>query len=115
METKFQLCDEMLLTDKSVFKDENEHAYRVLCYDGMAVAQPTDRELQLNPKAPKKLFLVYRPIECMTALEKAVCLEYRGIKYTNENECGFVDVCICMGRIVSNEVVAECVRQFMTD
>lgn len=99
--------DEMLLVDKKVFGDNEEHEYDVECFDGLAFARPTDGELENNPNAPKLLELSYPKLDTLTDKQKEKCLEYRGLYNEPINNCNYADVCMKYGMIVGTKLTTK--------
>lgn len=91
--------DEMLLTSRSIFKDDEEHEYAVKCQDGHATATPTANELKNNPKAPKQLELTYPKLNELGERAKQNCLDYRGLYDQPTSSCNYADVCMKYGKI----------------
>jgi len=91
--------DNMLLSDKKVFGDNDEHDYDLFCYDGYAVAIPTVGELVTNPNAPKVLMLTYPKLEVFSDEQKREILDYRGIYDEAAHMCNYADVCMRYGKI----------------
>lgn len=88
--------EEIYFTDKTVFKDEMEHPYECVCYDGVAFCTKVPCKENIN--APQNLMLGY-PSMCSikgTAKETA-CKEYRGIPM-GEPLC-YSDIAIKYGKI----------------
>ena len=97
---KKKIVDEMLLTDKKIFGDNEEHSYTVTCEDGHAVATPTCEELEDFPNSPMRLELTYPKLADLSVYGKEQCLEYRGIYDQPYTSCDFSDVCMKHGKIV---------------
>lgn len=98
MAEKF-IKDEMLFTNKKVFGDNEEHEYNVKCYDGYAMAEPTENELKNFPNAPK-LRLIYPKLDELSDNKKIEVLEYRGLYDEPAEKCNYADVCMRYGKIV---------------
>lgn len=91
--------DEMLLTNKKVFGNNEEHEYKVKCYDGYATAEPTENELENFPNAPK-LRLIYPKLDDLGDKRKIEVLDYRGLYDEPAEKCNYADVCMRYGRII---------------
>lgn len=99
MSKKTYIEDEMLFTNKKVFGDNDEHEYKVKCYDGYATAEPTEDEMFENPKAPKMLELTYPKLDELSDKKKIEVLEYRGLYDEPVENCNYADVCMRYGKI----------------
>ena len=88
----------MLLTDKKIFGDNEEHEYDVYCQDGRAIAIPAIGELLERPKSPRLLELTYPKKDELTQEQKKKCLEYRGL-YVDASMCHVGDICMSLGKI----------------
>ena len=87
----------MLLTNKQIFGDNEEHEYDVYCQDGKAIAIPSIGELSENPKAPRLIEMTYPKLDELTREQKKKCLEYRGLDDVQPTNCNAGDVCMSFG------------------
>ena len=89
--------ESMLLTNKKIFGDNEEHEYDVYCQDGRAIAITSIGELLENPKAPRLIELTYPKLDELTREQKKKCLEYRGLDDVQTTNCNAGDVCMTFG------------------
>lgn len=76
--TKPETTEEIYLTSKHVFGDNEEHPYDCLCTNGVAYCTKVDCEE--NKKAPTNLLLGYPMMhEIKGTAKETACREYRGI------------------------------------
>ncbi len=88
----------ILFSDRKVFKDNKEHEYDCVCYDGYAICKLADDE---DKKAPKKIRVTYpkRKDVLKNRDMSDYVLEYRGLyDLTAINiHCG--DIMMAYGKI----------------
>lgn len=77
MVCKKMVKDEILLTDKSFFKDDNEHPYEGMFYNGIAYL--TRVECDENNGCPEKLLLGYPQGADITARQADAIREWCGL------------------------------------
>ena len=93
---KFVLEEGMLLTDVAVFGDNDEHEYKVKCFDGHAIAERAEES-----NAPHTLRLTYPTLAEVKADEDLAeeVLDYRGLYDLTAEDITFGDVCMYLGEI----------------
>lgn len=87
---------EILLTDKKVFKDDEEHPYVFVCYDGFAQGKH-DTDKDPNPNCPDTILMSYPHYRELTPKKIEQIREYRGL---DENvPLNYEDVAMKFGKI----------------
>ena len=106
---KFILEEEILFTNKKIFKDSEEHCYTCKCYDGVAVCEPTyEDELPM-------LIATY-PKKADVRKDKELCrsiLEYRGLWDLTASQITFGDIMLKMGKLtkVTDEAILTALKE----
>ena len=98
--------DYVLLQDKSIFGDNNEHSYNRRCYDGWAVGILSDVE---DKNAPKQVRLKYPKIQEVLNNEELTnrVMPYRGLNDTDSaykkgfepTDINYGDIMMALGKI----------------
>lgn len=106
---KFILENEILFTNKKIFKDSEEHCYTCKCYDGVAVCEPTDEEglPMLIATYPKK-----EEIRKDTELCREI-LEYRGLWDLTASQITYGDIMMLLGKLtkVTDEAMLSALKE----
>ena len=92
---KFILEDEILFTNKKIFKDSEEHSYTCKCYDGVAVCTPTDED-----ESP--MIVATYPKKEEVLKDKNLCrkiLDYRGLYDTRPSQITNGDIMLKLGKL----------------
>ena len=93
--TKYVMEVGVLLVDKEIFGDSNEHSYKVKCFDGYAIAEKEEK----SDDAPSTLELTYpRLAEIDNHLKKNI-LQYRGLYDLGCEDVTYGDVMMYFGKI----------------
>ena len=88
--------EEILFTNKAIFKDDNEHPYNCECHDGIAYCTKVDCEE--NKKAPQKLLLGYPMMhEIKGTAKEDACREHRGLRHCEP--LNYADIAMRYGKI----------------
>lgn len=91
-----ETTEEILFTNKHIFKDEEEHPYECLCTNGVAYC--TKVECEENKKAPQHLLLGYPMMHEIKGTPKEDrCKECRGIPYGEPLQ--YSDIAMLYGKI----------------
>ena len=104
--TKYVLTttEEILFTNKAIFKDDNEHPYNCECHDGIAYCTKVDCEENAN--APEKLMLGYpRMSEIKGTAKEDACREHRGLRHCEP--LNYADIAMRYGRLGKHGFTAE--------
>ena len=98
---RYILEEDVLLTNKNIFKDKEEHAFNFKCYDGYAEGINTDPDEKIQ-----KVIMTYPLREVVLAdreMWKSV-LDYRGLYDCTKRNITYGDIMIRYGEIqVVNE------------
>lgn len=100
MEKRILQCvteEDILFTNKKLFKDSNEHSYTCNCYDGVAVCTPTD-----EPNLPMIVATYPKKKDVLT--DNKLCeaiLEYRGLYDLKKSQITFGDIMLKLGKLTS--------------
>ena len=92
---KFILEDEILFTNKKIFKDSDEHCYTCKCYDGVAVCTPTDED-----ESP--MIVATYPKKEEVLEDKKLCreiLDYRGLYDMRPSQITYGDIMLRLGKL----------------
>lgn len=92
---KFILEDEILFTNKKIFKDNEEHCYTCKCYDGVAVCTPIDED-----ESP--MIVATYPKKEEVLKDKKLCnkiLEYRGLYDMRASQINYGDIMTMLGKL----------------
>lgn len=88
--------EEILFTNKDIFKDDNEHPYNCECHDGIAYC--TKVECEENKKAPTHLLLGYPQMyEIKGTAKEEACREHRGLRHGEP--LNYADIAMQYGKI----------------
>ena len=106
---KFILEDEILFTNKKIFKDSEEHCYTCKCYDGVAVCEPT------YEKYLPMLIATY-PKKADVRKDKELCraiLEYRGLWDLTAAQITYGDIMLKLGKLtkVTDEAILTALKE----
>lgn len=106
---KFIVEDEILFTNKKIFKDSEEHSYTCKCYDGVAVCEPTCED-------GLPMLIATYPKKAEVRKNKELCreiLEYRGLWYMVASDITYGDIMLKMGKLtkVTDEVVLTALKE----
>ena len=103
MTKKSFIEDNILLCDKKVFSDLDEHEYKGRFYDGFAILHRVDYEEEVSTD-PERLMLVYPPMSvAKMELVDDIC-SYCGI---TKMEMNYHDVALRYGDIVNLTINVE--------
>ena len=107
---KFIIEDEILFTNKKIFKDSEEHCYTCKCYDGVAVCEPTDE----NEGLP--MLIATYPKKAEVRKNKELCreiLEYRGLWYMVASDITYGDIMLKLGKLtkVTDEAILTALKE----
>ena len=91
---KYVMEDGVLLVDKEIFGDGNEHSYKVKCFDGYAIAEKDE-----NSDAPSTLELTYPKMSEISNHLKKDILQYRGLYDLGCEDVTYGDVMMYLGKI----------------
>ena len=95
--------DDILLCDKKVFRDLDEHEYKGRFYDGFAILRRVDYEEEVSTD-PERLMLLYPTMSvAKTELADDIC-HYCGI---TKLEMNYHDVALRYGDIVNLTINVE--------
>lgn len=115
MAKKFYIEDEILFTDKKVFKDNIEHPYNCTCYDGYAncVAIECDE----NRDVPPFIKVTY-PLRKDIMKEQQKCIDilnYRGLYDLSKKDITYGDIMMRYGVIQkpSNRKIKLCGKEWV--
>lgn len=86
--------EDVLITNKNIFGDEEEHIYDLRCFDGYAECEPQ------NDSDPE-LVMIYPKIEEVRSDETMSdhILKYRGLCDLSADDITFGDIAITYGKI----------------
>ncbi len=89
--------EDVLLVDKSLFGDNNEHCYEMHCYDGTAIGEPVDK----NGSEPMRITMTYPKLkEVLESDEKSSdVLVNRGLFDCTPADIHYGDIMMCYGKI----------------
>lgn len=93
--------DEILFTNKKIFKNNEEYSYTCKCYDGVAICTPTpndDEEDEIN----LPMIIATYPKRKDVLLDSELCrsiLDYRGLYDVRKNQITFGDIMLKMGKL----------------
>lgn len=106
MKNKPIIEDGILLTNKKIFGDNEEHAYDIICHDGIAIGTKSIDEPE---KLPTTIILIYplRDTILTNRVKSREVLEYRGLDELSPNEITFGDIMVKYGVIATMEEVRE--------
>ena len=93
---QFVTEEEILFTDKKIFKDNEEHSYMCKCYDGVAVCTSNDEEIELP------MIVATYPKKIEVLADKELCESiraYRGLDYTRNSQITYGDIMIKLGKL----------------
>lgn len=107
---KFILEEEILFTNKKIFKDSEEHCYTCKCYDGVAVCEPTDESEGLP------MLIATYPKKAEVRKNKELCreiLEYRGLWYMVASDLTYGDIMLKLGKLtkVTDEAILTALKE----
>lgn len=101
--------EEILFTDKRLFKDNEEHAYNCTCYDGIAFCERVDYEDDeegANKHAPKRLLLGYPTMaEVRGTAKETACRDYLGLD--KRDTLTYAHIAIKYGRLGRNGLTPD--------
>jgi hypothetical protein len=98
MERQILQCvieEEILFTNKEIFKDNEEHSYMCKCFDGVAVCTSNDEENELP------MIVATYPKKSEVMADKELCesiREYRGLVDIINSEITYGDIMIKLGK-----------------
>lgn len=106
MKNKPIIEDGILLTNKKVFGDNDEHEYDIVCHDGIAIGTKSSDEPE---KLPRTIILIYPLWDTVVSdrVKSRKVLEYRGLDELSPNEITFGDIMVKYGVIVTMEEIRE--------
>lgn len=87
--------EEILFTNKRIFKDDEEHSYTCRCYDGVAVCTPTD-------EADQPMIVATYPKKEEVLTDKELChsiLSYRGLYDLRNSQITYGDIMLKLGKL----------------
>ena len=89
--------DEVLVTDKELFGDNEEHAYDMRCHDGWAEGTPSNDEEGL----PARIRMEYPTLEDVLGDRKLTnyVLNYRGLHDLGAEDITYGDIMMALGKI----------------
>jgi hypothetical protein len=96
MAKKFIMEEDILLCDKKVFGDNEEHSFNCKCYDGYAECTATDSEEKIQ-----KVTMTYplrKDVLKSEGMSNAV-LEYRGLYDCTKKDIHYGDIMMKYGKI----------------
>lgn len=88
--------EEILFTNKKIFKDNDEHAYKCKCYDGVAVCTPCDDEHELP------MIVATYPKKKDVLSDKELCRSiryYRGLYDLRNTQITYGDIMLKLGEL----------------
>ncbi len=93
--------EEILFTNKKIFKDNEEYSYTCKCYDGVAICTPTpDDEEEDETNLP--MIIATYPKRKDVLLDSELCrsiLDYRGLYDLRKNQITFGDIMLKLGKL----------------
>ena len=96
--------EEILFTNKTIFKDDDEHPYNCECHDGIAYCTKVDCEENTN--APEKLRLGYPQMrEIKGTAKEDACREHRGLQHGEP--LNYADIAMRYGRLGNVECYGQ--------
>ena len=87
--------EEILFTNKKIFKDNEEHSYTCRCFDGVAVCTPTD-------EADQPMIVATYPKKKEVLSDKELCraiLDYRGLYDLRNSQITYGDIMLKLGEL----------------
>lgn len=100
MAKKFIMEEDILLCDKKVFGDNEEHSFNCKCYDGYAECTATDSEEKIQ-----KVTMTY-PLRKDVLKSEDMCdaiLTYRGLSDCTKKDIHYGDIMMKYGTITKTE------------
>lgn len=91
---RFILEEEILFTNKKIFKDSEEHSYTCKCYDGVAICTPDDEE--------SPMIVATYPKKSDVLADKELCQEireYRGLYDLRNSQITYGDIMLKLGKL----------------
>ena len=92
--------DEILFTNKKIFKDNEEYSYTCKCYDGVAICTPTPDDEEDETNLP--MIIATYPKRKDVLLDSELCrsiLDYRGLYDVRKNQITFGDIMLKLGKL----------------
>lgn len=93
--------EEILFTNKKIFKSNEEYSYTCKCYDGVAICTPTpDDEEEDDVNLP--MIIATYPKRKDVLLDSELCrsiLDYRGLYDVRKNQITFGDIMLKLGKL----------------
>lgn len=92
--------DEILFTNKKIFKNNEEYSYTCKCYDGVAICTPTPNDDEDEINLP--MIIATYPKRKDVLLDSELCrsiLDYRGLYDVRKNQITFGDIMLKMGKL----------------
>ena len=92
--------DEILFTNKKIFKDNEEYSYTCKCYDGVAICTPTPDDEEVVTNLP--MIIATYPKRKDVLLDSELCrsiLDYRGLYDLRKNQITFGDIMLKLGKL----------------
>lgn len=93
--------DEILFTNKKIFKNNEEYSYTCKCYDGVAICTPTPNDDEEDGINLPMIIATY-PKRKDVLLDSELCrsiLDYRGLYDVRKNQITFGDIMLKMGKL----------------
>lgn len=93
--------NDILFTNKKIFKNNEEYSYTCKCYDGVAICTPTpndDEEDEIN----LPMIIATYPKRKDVLLDSELCrsiLDYRGLYDVRKNQITFGDIMLKLGKL----------------
>ena len=92
--------DDILFTNKKIFKNNEEYSYTCKCYDGVAICTPTPNDDEDEINLP--MIIATYPKRKDVLLDSELCrsiLDYRGLYDVRKNQITFGDIMLKMGKL----------------
>ena len=93
--------DEILFTNKKIFKNNEEYSYTCKCYDGVAICTPTPNDEDEDEVNLPMIIATY-PKRKDVLLDSELCrsiLDYRGLYDVRRNQITFGDIMLKLGKL----------------